>query len=140
MGTRAERATDVLCERADVGALAAPDANLQQRRLEFAQLQLLDMHAARRTVHGLAAARELVERNAVALERRIHGRHLLDVASKSLQRRSYLARGYRKRASLHDLTFGVAGARGFAKLHRRDVLLVCIEQDGRKLGRLAKQH
>jgi hypothetical protein len=48
----------------------------------------VDRHPARSAFHGLARARQRIQRLALVLERRIHRRHLLDLAAKARQRPS----------------------------------------------------
>ena len=83
----AERLADVLGQHADIGAFAANDAQPQGRAFERGELQYRDADAARRALHLLAAARQSIERRALVLQRRIHRRHLLDLAAKALQHR-----------------------------------------------------
>src|SRR5204863_7150464 len=102
--------------RADIGAFAATDAQLRERRLVAEQLELGDPHRARRALHGTALARELVERYAVALQRRIHRRHLVDGATEALEHDGHLGCAGVYRAHLQHLALGVAGSSALAEL------------------------
>src|SRR5437868_1153090 len=135
-----ERRADVLGERADIGSLAAANAQLDERRSEAEELEAADLHRATRALDALALARELVERHAVALQRRMHRRHLLDGAAKAAEDRLELGRRHLDRALLEHAALGVAGARAAAELERREVLLVGVEKRPGELGRLAEKH
>src|SRR3954465_2322511 len=68
MADGAEGRGDVLGERADICALAAANADLHDRALELQKLELGDSHAPRLSYDGFPLARELIERDAVALQ------------------------------------------------------------------------
>ena len=70
---------DVFAQHADIGALGAfADQVAARVAAELDQLQPADFDGACGALHFDALARQLVQRAAFALERRIHGRHLLD--------------------------------------------------------------
>src|SRR5262249_30768987 len=139
MRAGAERGTNVLAERADIRAFAAADAQLGQRRAVGEQLELGNLHATRSALHRAALARELVERYAVALQRRMHRRYLVDRAAEALEHRRQLARAGIHRTHLQHLALGVAGTRAAAQRERREIFLVGIEQWTGELGRLAEE-
>ena len=81
-------ARDVLAQHPDVGALGAFADQVESPRARSAtQLQAPDFDGARRAFHLDALARQLVQRPALALQGRIHGRYLLLDATKRRQRR-----------------------------------------------------
>src|SRR3954451_22545062 len=68
MPYRAECSGNVLCERADIRSLAAADADLHERAVEFEELELRNAHPPGLSRHALAFASKLVQRHATALE------------------------------------------------------------------------
>ena len=126
----AERCADVFAERADVGALAAADVDRpaasafasRRRRARWI------VTPARRALDLDAGARVFVQRLAVALERAVHRRHLVDRARRTARRPAPAAsRRRRRRALRDDFAFGVARGRRHAEAQRRLVALVGIE-------------
>lgn len=74
----------------------------------------------------------------LVFQRRIHRRHLLDIAAEGVQRRVELRTGKIHRALLHDLAVGVGGIGALPQLGDHPITLVGIEQVLRKLGRFAQ--
>src|SRR5919198_1568999 len=103
MSSSAERSADVLAKRADVCPFAATDAQLGERRLVAEQPELGDPHRARGALYAAAFARQLVQGYAVALQRRMHRRHLVDRPAEARERRFHVGRGGADRARLKHL-------------------------------------
>ncbi len=83
----AEGGADIVAERADIGALGAADAELNVARVVPTEaLELVDRNAAGLSLHLTAAAGDLVELFSADLDRRIHGRQLVDLAAKACER------------------------------------------------------
>jgi len=98
----------------------------------------MNRHLARRTLELDACARVFVQGLAVALERGIHRRHLLDVTTKVVEHGLERSALDRHRPGRDDLAFGVATVGLHAQLYHRLVSLVGVEQHLRELGRLAE--
>ena len=116
------------------------DTSIVQRSpCAFDDADRVDRHAARLALDLDAGARVFVERLAVALERRVHRRHLLDRADES--RAGALQRCAVDGDVGHGpdhLAFAVAGRRRHAELQGREVALVGVEARLRELGRRAE--
>src|SRR5437588_876756 len=137
---RAESLAEILGQRPDIGSLAAAHANLQQRGPQGDFFQFKDLHPARCALDALAAPRELVERNAASLERRMHRRHLLYRSAKTLQDREDLRLGNLYRLGFQHLALGVGGGGTLAELDRGEVFLVGVEQRAGELGGLSEKN
>src|SRR5690606_38633887 len=106
---------DVGGQRADVGALAAANPDRRAPGGEGKRVDRVNRHAPRGALDRYAGTRVLVQRTAVALERRVHRWHLLDRADEGGRD------GAKPRLVAIDLavrerpTFGVAGVGGRAQ-------------------------
>lgn len=89
-------------------------------------------------VDELAGPRIFVQRLAVALERRIHRRHLHDVAGEAHERGLHRRTIAFDRPRVDHVAFRVTGSRALAETHRRFIRLVGVEQVLRELRRLAE--
>src|SRR5436190_16840391 len=109
MRAAAECLAYIFCERADVGAFAAMDLELDIRSVPRPQSDGVDLHLAGRAddLHALAGV--LVVVAAIALKRRIARRHLGDTADKARQDVFQMLARSRNDARADDLAFGVAG-------------------------------
>src|SRR5262245_18682640 len=115
MGAGLQRRADVFGEGADVGALAATDANFEERARDANQLQLTDRDPARLALDAFAPAGELVERHAAALQRGMHRRHLLDLAEKMAEHVTDVPFLQPDFLALENLPFRVSGGGGLAQ-------------------------
>src|SRR5690606_23385612 len=102
VSTAAERGTDVHREAPHIGTLAAADAYPEALAVEVEQLEHMNGHAARGPFELDAGARVFVQRLAVALERRVHRRNLLDLAAKTAQHRLQRGPLHRHRSGGED--------------------------------------
>lgn len=82
----AERAAQIVAERAHIRPLGAADAKNILRPLPFQQLQLVDGDAAGLPLDLFAPAGQLIELLAADFNGGIHGRDLLDGAEEALER------------------------------------------------------
>ena len=95
-------------------------------------------HGARYALDLDALARQFVERPPVALECRMHGRHLPDVAGEARQHARNIGHFDVDRSRGSNAALGVAGVGGDPQLQDSLVSLVGIEQVGRKLRGFAE--
>src|SRR5690606_40664685 len=86
------------------------------------------------TLHYFACTCQLVQRLAIALERRVHRRYLADWTTKLWQYGFNVAATNGHFAGLQNFAFGVARVGGLPQLHHRLVALVGLEQVLRELG------
>jgi hypothetical protein len=134
----AQCGADVLGQHADVGALAAGDFQRRQRRLPVSHRKPLDPRFARHAVELDALARVRVIGAAVALQRRMHWRHLQDAPAKGRQRRLDGGAVEVDRRGGDHLAVDVATCRADAEAHLRHIRLVRVEQHLRELGGVAE--
>ena len=139
---RAEFFTEVVHERAHIGALA--DYTAQRALLgvlvEVQQLHFMHDDVARRAFDLPALACKVVQLLAVDLYRRVHRRDLLLRSDKAAHRT--LHRIFRRDpvAGLHDLAGHILRIRAVAERKARDILLVLRCGEIRRLGRAADEH
>ena len=112
---------------------------MQEVACVLEQFEFMDRHPPGCAFDGLARARQLVERLAFVLQRRIHRRHLLDLAAELLERSREACAIHVHRAPLQHPAFGVARVRQRAEPHLRAVFLDGIEAELGELGGFAKQ-
>src|SRR5438093_13444914 len=139
VGAGLERPPYVGRQHAHVRPFRAGDAELDPVGCAQHQLETLDRDLARRALDLEAAARELVERHAVTLERRVHGRHLLLAPGEA--RGDRIERGLRERRDGRrvDRRAGAVERVGRgAEADRALVRLLLDEEVARHLGRLAE--
>ncbi|MNM98422.1 hypothetical protein D3C81_1109530 [compost metagenome] len=134
----AQRLAEILDQSANVGALAAGYRQIGKRRLETGQLKTFNSNRTRLALHYLAGTRQLVQRLAIALERRVHRRYLLDWPPKARQQRLQLFPTNGHFTLLEHLTLGIAGGGGDAQVHDRGIAFLGIQQVLGELGRLAE--
>src|SRR5690606_18772366 len=142
VGAAAQRFADVLGKHPDVGSLAAGHADAQTLAVEAERLDPVYPDAPRWPLEDLPGARILVERLAVALERRMHRRYLVDLADEpldDLHAARHVDAGDTVTPVGTDLALGVAGRGREPEPDLGQVGLVGVEQAGGKLGRLAEE-
>src|SRR5688572_8948410 len=88
MRPAAERLADIMRVGANVETLAANDAEIDFRRGDPPDRIAIDMHQPRLALHGFSLPREFVKRHAALLDRRDHGRHLVEIARIFFRRRT----------------------------------------------------
>ena len=98
----------------------------------------MDDDRARRARDFDALPRVFVVIAAAVLQRRVHGRQLIDATNKAPQRAKELAFGNVDTMPLDDFPFGITRRCGRAQTKRRDIRLVGIEQSVREFGGFAK--
>jgi hypothetical protein len=122
-----ERRADVPRERADVGPLAAPHVDRQQRRRPLEQVEPLDRHRARLALHRDPGAGQLVQAPPLVVQRGVHRRHLHDRAAEARQQLLDLPGVARRHIRLREhRALGVVGGGGDAEAHRRQVALASL--------------
>jgi hypothetical protein len=91
-----QRLADIFGQRADVRALAACDTHREHRRrqVNVQQRDGVNRYLPRRALDGLPGPGILVKRLAVLLERRVHRRHLFDLAGEARNAASSAARSH----------------------------------------------
>ncbi len=94
----------------------------------------MDVHLARRALDHFAGAGVVVQRTAVLLQRRMHGRHLFDGTGEAADRGLQRGRVHLHRAGGQHRAFAVAGAGALAQAQRGAVGLVGIQADLAELG------
>ena len=97
-------------------------------------------HLARPALDLHPLARQLVEPAPLVVQRRVHGRHLAEVADERVERLLDVRdahRGHRPR--LEHRSREVLGVGGDAEPHRGEVFLVKVDEVRGELGRLADQ-
>jgi hypothetical protein len=134
---------------ADVGRQGPHIRSLAARNFEYEaavckiavvgkQAQFMDADATRFPLDFDAGPGILVQGLAIALQCRIHRRHLVDLADKGRQHFFHLRNAARYRTTLQHTAFGIGRVGGNTELHCRHIPLVGIEQLAGKLGRFAK--
>ena len=144
MGTAPQPRAQLFGQGPDIGALGAFHPQPQRVGCEIQQFQDVDLNGARGPIYGNALPCQLVKGLAVALERRIHGRHLLLRTMGVLQHRRQrgAVEGWNG-ATLDDFARGIPGVGALAEPHRHRVALGAGEQRARHLGGFAdadRQH
>src|SRR3546814_10633241 len=86
MRASTQRTAYFLRKSTDISALAAMHQNFNVQAVKFQQFQTVDGNLARRPIQLDSLPRIFVQRLAIALERRMHRRNLLDLASKLRER------------------------------------------------------
>ena len=138
MGPAAECLADVGGQGANVSTLAAMDTENDVRQLNPDVIDGMDGHRARGALDFLPLAGIGIQGFAVALERRIHRRHLRDRADKPVDDLPYLRRIATDRTGVEDTAFRVGGIGDDAQPHAGKVALVGMEQVAGKFGGLAE--
>src|SRR5437773_738031 len=138
--TVAERRPEVGGEHAYVGALAADDTEGGSRRSDLFDRDRMDDDLPGRAVDLDPLARQLVEPAPFVVNRRVHGRDLLDPADERPARLLELAS---LEPGDHDLRedapSDIVGVGREPEADHRDVLLVVVHEVRRELGGLADQ-
>ena len=125
-------------QRTHVGAFAAGNGQGRTGRLEGEQIQARNSNRTRLALHYLSCTGELVQRLSVFLQRRVHRRHLLYVATEARQGLFEIVPTDGHVPLGEQFALGVAGGGGDAHAHHRLVTLVGIEKILGELGRLAE--
>ena len=137
MGTTAQRVANVFRQRADVRAFAAADFQLERRALERKQARIIHAYPPRCTFNLFPLAGQLVELFALMLQRRVHGRHLIDLTAKTRQDGfDVLDRKAWHLAPLQHSAFGIAGIGNHPQFDPGAIHLVGFQQVRGKLGGL----
>ena len=137
-----ERTAEIGGQRPHVGPLRAADAQATRLGRRRTQQRRARGSTTRRGValDRFAGARVVVERPAVTLERRVHGRHLRDRAAKAARARPRPPPRRAPPASARAVTLPSASWVSVSTPKRTVdlVLLVGVQQERRELGRLAQ--
>ena len=124
----AQRLADVVAQRADIHALAAIHADaISVFASAVKHLNAVHPAFARLQRHSLALSRQLVQPLAVALQRGIHGRYLLDLAHEPRRRRAHILLIRIHGALCHHLTSGVLGIGLHAQLQLGHIGLFLVD-------------
>jgi hypothetical protein len=116
MRATTQRLPDIGSQHADVGSLAASHAQGQQIAGKIQAVDGMDGHRPRLALDFDTLAGQFVERPAIALERRMHGRNLQDVAGEIGSTPKICAFTDLDRSIRDHLPFGIAGIGRHAKL------------------------
>src|SRR5438445_232926 len=136
----AERGPQVGGEHPHVSALAADDTEGGPRRGDLVDGDRMDDDFPRLAVDLDPLARQLVEAPPLVVDRRVHGRDLLDPTDERPARLLEVAPLESGDRDLRaDATLGVVSVGREPEADRRDVLLVLVHEVRRELGRLADQ-
>ena len=138
MCAAAECGPDILGQHPHIGALAAVDSHLRLILIPLHHVEPLDPHLARCPLDLHAFACVLVQRPAIALQRRVHRRHLRDAAGELFQHGVELFMRDRHRPTIEHLALGIGGRGAHTELQSGLVGLVGVEQIRRVLGGLAE--
>ena len=138
MRPRPEHLTQILAKHADVGPLAATNPNLQVRRCEIDELEIVNGDGSCFPLQCLTRACVRVQRLAVALQGGIHRWYLIDGAAKLIQCSLDLPSLHIYCTGLQDIAFRVTCRRRYTQTYRRFIGLVGVEQVARKFRGLAK--
>ena len=132
---------DLLQQRADVGALGAAH---RQHILVFcrtaAVLDAVDLNGARLALHGHALARQLIQRLAVDLDCRVHGRHLHLRADKLRQHSQQFLLSGGDGCNLQHRAGAVAGIGACTQAQGGAVSLVVVQLQVHRLAGTAAEH
>ena len=129
---------DVVAIGADIKALAALNAEFDERQRDLVDVIGTDVDEARFALDGLASAGEFVERHAALFERRHHGRDLIKIAGIFFEGGFELFAGeVGHRFLLGDFSVGILRIGDGAELHGGGVFLILGHEQVLDFGRLA---
>ena len=138
MGAATQHLPDVFGQRPDVGPFAAGDAKYHARVLATDQVECVNRHRPRRTLQFDAGTCVGIQGLAVALERGIHRRNLVDFTGETGHCRADLRVATIHRSLGRHFALDITGGGGQAQPHGRKIGLVGVEQALRELGGLAQ--
>ena len=139
MRAAAQHLAEVGSQRPYISSFGAAQLTFQFRTVQPQPPQFVNRHLARRAFDFNPLARQLVQRLAIALDRRVHRRRLLDHTGEAPQRGLHLFLVQQPdRAGGENLALGVTGRSGYAQPAGKAVCLVGIQQQPRQLGSFAQ--
>ncbi|MNS87597.1 hypothetical protein D3C72_1215450 [compost metagenome] len=124
-----QQLTEVVGNGADVGAFRTVNFQLQFVPFPADKLQIVNGDAACFARNFDTLTSILIEFLALVLQRRIHRRHLLDIAAEAVQRRIELRLGEVHRTFLHNLAVGVRSIGALTQSSNNAIAFVGVEQE-----------
>ncbi len=141
-GAAIQSLAHIFREGTNISALGAEDFDVNLRlgaRPKVQQVDPVNGHRPGLALDLFTFPGQFVQRLAVEFERREHGRNLLNIPHKLLQRPLYLFAGHARGVGLvQHLTLGITGAGDHAQAKRALVTLLRIQQKLGKFGGLTK--